>query len=110
MSSRETVGARIRRLRIARGMSKSELARRSDVSPTAVNNWEKWQIGPRSDVLPAIAKALGTTVGALRGEVAAGGVSPAGSEAREEALSDLKARIAALLGVATERVRIYIDI
>ena len=60
--------SRLRQLREAAGLSVRELARQIGESPTNVSYWERSGQIPRSDVLTAMAKALGVTVEELLGE------------------------------------------
>jgi len=55
-------GALLRRLRLAAGLSQTELARRIGVPQPNITFWELSEKPPRSDVLPAMADALGVTV------------------------------------------------
>jgi transcriptional regulator with XRE-family HTH domain len=58
----------LRRLRKASSLSVRELARQIGESHTNVSYWERSGQIPRSDVLAAMAKALGVTVEELLGE------------------------------------------
>src|SRR5687768_7839882 len=58
MRDARRVGAQIKHFRELAGLSKSELARRVRVSPTAVHNWEENGVMPRMEVLIALEKAL----------------------------------------------------
>ena len=55
------IGQRIRQTREKRSMSASDLARLTEVTPTAVWNWENNGIRPRPDTLATIAQVLGVT-------------------------------------------------
>lgn len=59
---KETVGARIRSLRHARGMTQDELGLACDVSRSAVAQWETDRAGQLRDNITRIAVALGTSV------------------------------------------------
>lgn len=58
----ETVGARIRNLRKARGLTQEELAQICEVSRSAVAQWETDRAGQLRENLPRIASALGVSV------------------------------------------------
>lgn len=58
----------LRQLREASGLSVRELARQIGESPTNVSYWERSGQTPRSDVLAALAKALGVTIEEVLGE------------------------------------------
>jgi transcriptional regulator with XRE-family HTH domain len=55
------LGDRIKGQRETRGMKRSELARRVDVTPAAVYNWEEIGARPRGSMIANIARVLGTT-------------------------------------------------
>lgn len=59
---------RLRQLREALGISVRELARQIDEQHTNVSFWERTGTLPRSNVLVALAKALGVSVEELLGE------------------------------------------
>lgn len=58
-------GARLAELRKAAGLSQYELARQVGVPQPNIAYWEQSEKPPRSDVLPAMARALGVSVEAL---------------------------------------------
>src|SRR3546814_19284757 len=58
MDNAKQVGANIKRFRELAQLSKSELARRVKVSPTAVNNWEENGVIPRAEVWYDLTRAL----------------------------------------------------
>ena len=58
MMDRNRLGYKIRELRQARGLSKSEFSRRVGVTPTAVHNWEENGVVPRQELMGEIAKVL----------------------------------------------------
>jgi len=57
-----TVGARIRALRRARGLTQDELAAACDVSRSAVAQWETDRSGQLRGNISRIADALGTSI------------------------------------------------
>lgn len=67
MVGSDSVGARIRAAREARGMSMSELARAAGLSPGAVSRIERGEREPGSGTLAAMARALGSGPGELLG-------------------------------------------
>lgn len=104
----KTISDRIRESREARGLSASGLARLVNVTPTAVWNWEKNGITPRSDALALIARTLGVTAEyLLRGE-------PRDSADRQESVPDILAQaeslIAASIGVNADRVKVRFEV
>lgn len=64
---RPTQAARLAALRHAAGLSQAELARVLGVHQSTVAYWETSSKPPRSDVLPAMAKALGVKLEDLIG-------------------------------------------
>ena len=87
-TSRQIIGARIRELREASGISQGELAGRAYVARQTVNNWETGKTLIDVQSLALVAGALGTTAGELLGERGAEAV-------RAEA--DLRHRLIVLL-------------
>jgi transcriptional regulator with XRE-family HTH domain len=65
VSLRIRVGARLRDLRRARGLSQGELGRACDVSQREISSYEHGKAFPRLDRLEAIATALGVDPGEL---------------------------------------------
>ena len=63
--SPETVGARIRDLRRARGLTQDELAAACEVSRSAVAQWETDRAGQLRGNITRIAQALDASVGYL---------------------------------------------
>ena len=55
------IGPRIAALRRERGLSQSELARRIQVSPSALGMYEQGRREPSADTMVALADALGVT-------------------------------------------------
>jgi len=82
LSDGAMLGARVRVLREARGLSLRELARRAEVQVSDISRLERGLTGqPRLSLGMALARALGLTLSQLLGEaeVAAGGALPAPS-------------------------------
>ncbi|MDE1895939.1 MAG: helix-turn-helix transcriptional regulator [Rhodospirillales bacterium] len=61
----ETVGARIRALRLAAGMTQDEFADRLHVSRSAIAQWETDRAGQIRENMEKIAKTLNTSLGYL---------------------------------------------
>lgn len=118
MNRAERVGGRIKRFRELAGLSKSELARRVGVSPTAVNNWEENGVMPRMEVMLKLEKALEADWMQLMSARADDdpGPQPAGAApspnqpevSRGERLDQFRRQIAALFEVSPDRVEIVI--
>lgn len=106
--TKDTVGSRIQRIRETRGFTASELARLVGVTPTAVWNWEKNGVQPRSEMLGSIAKVMGVSQEwLLTGEV--DGPS-ADDEARTPAsiIEGARIEIARVTGFALDSVSIEV--
>jgi transcriptional regulator with XRE-family HTH domain len=109
-----SVGANIKRFRELAGLSKSDLARRVGVSPTAVHNWEENGVEPRLSVFLALEKALEVSWVQLKrvdnaispAEAADAPTQPAVS--RGERLDQFRRQIAALFEVSPDRVEIIV--
>lgn len=102
------IGDRIREAREARGFSASDLARLVDVTPTAVWNWEKNGIKPRSEVLAQVSKTLGvTTEYLLNGTTGADG---GGQRSVPSILAEAESLIAASIGVRVDRVKVRFEV
>jgi transcriptional regulator with XRE-family HTH domain len=61
-----TLGARIRALRRARGLTQDRLANSAGVSRSAVAQWESDRAGHSAGMLRRLAEVLGVSVGVLR--------------------------------------------
>ena len=61
----DVVGRNVRRLRIARELTVSELARRGDLSRATLTELEAGRANPTLDTIETLARELGTTVSAL---------------------------------------------
>ena len=62
--------ARLRELRLSRGMTQTELANRAIVTPTYIGKLEAARVAPGIDLVDRLAKALGTTIADLLPETA----------------------------------------
>jgi transcriptional regulator with XRE-family HTH domain len=98
----ESLGARIRRLRMAKGLSQTDFAAALSVSTTAVCNWELDRTRPKISRLQAVASVLGVPANALLGRDSAGGLQEKLAQSREE--------IARLAGTTADKVRIIIEV
>ncbi len=116
MDRAERVGANIKRFRELAGLSKSELARRIKVSPTAVHNWEENGVIPRMEVMLDLERELEVSWVQLRNHgLKKDPISPNSEEAtsapqvsRGERLEQLKRQIAALFEVSPDKVEIVV--
>ena len=116
MDKARRVGANIKRFRELAELSKSELARRVGVSPTAVNNWEDNGVIPRMEVILKLEKVLEVDWMQLLGahgapEAEDKHAAPTSGEqevSRGDRLNQFKRQIASLFEVATDQVDIVI--
>lgn len=97
-----TLHQRIREARNGIGMSVNELARRVGVSSTAAWNWDHANTHPRPEQLAKIATTLGVSTEWLL----TGGGEPAHPQSVSKILEDAKIKVATLLHVPLERVRL----
>ena len=116
-----TLAARLKQLRVARDLTRAELAERSGISTPSIWAWETGRTVPRIGSLETLAKGLGVSVSELQIGVAPApaefttlSVGEGGGDLRTSRLSELvaasKAQIAALAGTTPERVSITIEL
>lgn len=112
MNDARRVGANIKHFRKLAGLSKSDLARRVGVSPTAVHNWEENGVMPRLEVFLALERALEVSWIQLKrdndGADAASTDDPQPQVSRGERLDQFRRQIAALFDVPPDRVEIIV--
>jgi transcriptional regulator with XRE-family HTH domain len=116
MNRARRVGGQIRHFRELAGLSKSELARRVGVSPTAVHNWEENGVMPRMEVMLKLEKTLEVRWTQLmtgndspESQSADDAPPPAQPEvSRGERLDQFRRQIAALFDVPPDRVEILV--
>lgn len=117
MHKAKRVGSRVKRFRELAGLSKSELARRVGVSPTAVNNWEDNGVMPRMEMMLKLEKALEVSWMQLMSarpdepEAEAMHTAPPPSQpevSRGDRLDQFRRQIAALFEVTPDRIDIVI--
>lgn len=97
----ESLGARLHRLRLDRGLTQSVIANQLGVSEPSISAWEQDRARPKAGRLDALAALLGVSTSELLGHD------------RPDSLPDLVARarrdIAAAAGTSPDRVRITIE-
>lgn len=120
-SAARTLAARLKQLRLARDLTRAELAERSGISTPSIWAWETGRTVPRLGSLETLAKGLGVPVSELQigaGVSSAAGPSftsnEGGGDLRSARLAELvaasKAQIAALAGTTADRVTITISL
>ena len=119
-----TLAARLKQLRLAKDLTRAELAERSGISTPSIWAWETGRTVPRLGSLETLAKGLGVAVSELQigaaggaGDISspitlAAGSSEGGGDLRTARLTELvaasKAQIAALAGTSPDKVSITI--
>lgn len=114
-----TLAARLKQLRLARDLTRAELAERSGISTPSIWAWETGRTVPRLGSLETLAKGLGVQVSELQIGAGAGGadlasfpVSEGSGDLRMDRLTELvaasKAQIAAIAGTTPDKITITI--
>jgi transcriptional regulator with XRE-family HTH domain len=121
-----TLAARLKQLRIAKDLTRAELAERSGISTPSIWAWETGRTVPRLGSLETLAKGLGVTVSEL--QIGVGGAvgeiptaimpvvasGEGGGDLRTARLTELvaasKAQIAAMAGTTPDKVTISIQL
>lgn len=98
----ERFGARLQRLRAAKGLSQADLADRMGVSAPSISGWEKGRARPKNNRIAALAELLGVPVSELLGDPA--------PERLQDLIDRSREQIARALGTASEKVRIVIEL
>lgn len=106
-ASAETPGARIRRLRLDRGLTQAALSQLMGVSVPAVSGWEVDRSWPHPNRLAMLADALGVSQAELLG----GGELRRESKLNnlEEQIARARVEIAKAAGTSPDQVSIYIE-
>jgi transcriptional regulator with XRE-family HTH domain len=106
MSASNPINDRIRFARQNSGLSLNALAKKVGMTSTGVWNWHHNNSSPRPEVLPRLAEALDVSVDWLRT-----GNEPEVSHGTLDAvIADAQAKIGALLGIETKRVRLTMSL
>ena len=100
--SAESFGARLRRLRSAKGITQSEFATALSVSTAAVCSWEQDRSRPKVSRIHAIAALLSLSTAELLASGPTGQLHEKLAQSREE--------IARIAGTTPEKVRIIIEV
>jgi transcriptional regulator with XRE-family HTH domain len=116
MSRARRIGRQIKHFRELAVLTKSDLARRVGVSPTAVHNWEENGVMPRMEVILELEKALEVSwtqlmTGDDGPEAQSADAAPSAGQpevSRGERLDQYRRQIAALFDVPADRVEILV--
>jgi transcriptional regulator with XRE-family HTH domain len=100
----ETFGARLQRLRKAKGIPQIDIAERLGVSAVAISNWESDRSQPRRHRMVELAKILGVPYQEL--DINTGMLA----DALPEVLATSRAQIGSLIGVSPDRVTITVNL
>ena len=100
----DTFGARLQRLRMAKGLHQVDIAERLGVTAVAISNWESDRSQPRQHRIADLAKILGVPSQQLATNAV---MLP---ETLPEVLASSKAQVANLLGVDPASVKISVDL
>lgn len=95
----EGIGSYIRMLRIQKGLTQKELADQLNITDKAVSKWERSLSYPDIELFPALAKALGVTVGDLIEELY-DGQGPEKLTRQYEMSPDLRVPLHVIIGCA----------
>lgn len=111
MAIGDGVGKRIQRAREMKGFTKSDLARATGVSTTAVWNWEQNELTPRMPTMIKVAACLDVSVDFLQtgsdsAHIVNEKVQPLSVAAMIE---ETRAKIAQATGFAVERVKLHLE-
>jgi transcriptional regulator with XRE-family HTH domain len=122
MADNKDFAKRVSALRLERGLSKTALAKKLDVSTTCVWNWEEGNTYPRPGALMKVAKELRTTVDFLeRGQKPASSDETAASPKNDlisdspvkqtlaDAIHAARVQIAELAGLDFGQVKIVLE-
>lgn len=125
--AKESLGARLRRLREEKGLSRAEFAKRVGASPASVWNWESGTL-PRGKALTAIANLFGTSEdflstggGSANGSKGTNGSARASRQAQSGSsnemsssvariMADAKAQIAKASGFPSDQIKLSLQI
>ena len=114
-----TLAARLKQLRLARDLTRAELAERSGISTPSIWAWETGRTVPRLNSLETLARGLGVSVSELQigagpasNDLPSASVSEGSGDLRMDRLTELvaasKAQIAAIAGTTPDKITITI--
>ena len=112
--AKELLGARLRKLREDKGMSRVEFAKRVGASPASVWNWESGT-APRGKAIAAIARVLGiseeflTSGSGGQARSRGGEAGPASSATVARIMADARSEIAKASGFSQDQVKLSLQ-
>ncbi len=98
----ERFGAKLQRLRIAKGLSQADVAAHMGVSAPSISGWEKGRARPKHDRMGDLAGLLGVPVSQLLGDPT--------PERLNELISRSREQIARATGTSPDKIRIVIEL
>jgi transcriptional regulator with XRE-family HTH domain len=104
------IGERIKAVREQRGLTRSDLAYKAEVTPAAVWNWEKQGSRPRPTVLKLVARVLGVSEEELVTGNAPTGRQQAQQMSPHEIIEEARRRIAEATGFSLTRIKLKLEI
>jgi transcriptional regulator with XRE-family HTH domain len=107
LTYKQRIGARIRAARERQRLTRAELAERVGVSGPAVTWWEQGKQAPKTDTLPAVARALRIPLEYLLTE---DDQPPAPAETLEQVIHAARVAGAAVMALSPDRVEVVIRV
>lgn len=98
----ERFGARLQRLRTAKGLSQADVADSLGVSAPSISGWEKGRARPKHGRIAALATLLNIPISELLGDPA--------PERLQDLIDRSRDQIARAIGTSAEKVRIVIEL
>ncbi len=98
----ERFGAKLQRLRIAKGLSQADVAAHMGVSAPSISGWEKGRARPKHDRMGDLAELLGVPLSQLHGDPT--------PERLNELVTRSREQIARATGTTPDKIRIVIEL
>ncbi len=103
-------GSAFHRARVRENLTIADVARAVGVTRAAVTHWDKGLAYPRKEMAQKLAELLGIEASALRRDATGEGASQAASESITDVFADARRRLAATLGVPTNRIKLTLSV
>jgi transcriptional regulator with XRE-family HTH domain len=107
MSKNSDFAVRLRAAREARGLSKSELARRVGVTPAAVGNWEAGYTRPRSETYTTLSALLNFEQEPADNHLLS---STGAVKSNSSLIEEFRNKLAAHIGHPAERINVQVTL